>query len=112
MSEARRELPREEAVDAELVITPDKKNARLSLDSKKHQPAMNNGTPPQAPAEPDAPPDMAPRPAPGSAPTPGTGSMPSIQTPRSTDQMIQELQRMYQQRREIQQQTNRTLGGT
>lgn len=67
-------------------------------------PAAEAGTPPQA----DAPSGVGPKANVG--PSTNPGAMPNESTPKDTNQMIQELQRMYQQRREIQQEQNRVSG--
>lgn len=67
-------------------------------------PVADAGNPPQS----DAP--AGPAPKTGLMPSTSPGVMPSQSTPRDTNQMIQELQRMYQQRRQIQQEQNRTSG--
>jgi hypothetical protein len=67
-------------------------------------PAAEPGTSPQS----DAPSAVGPKANIG--PSTNPGDMPSQSTPRDTNQMIQELQHMYQQRRQIQQEQNRASG--
>lgn len=67
-------------------------------------PAADAGNPPQS----DAP--AGPAPKTGLMPSTSPGAMPNQSTPRDTNQMIQDLQRMYQQRRQIQQEQNRIPG--